>query len=287
VGPAEPHQPANHDRLAAPDDPFGAFERTGWNAGRAAPYHQAVGDITAQCVEALLDAAGVGPGLRVLDVATGPGYAAGRAAARGADAVGVDFSAEMVELATRLQPGVDVRLGDANALPFADGSFGAVTANFLMPHVSDLPRVVRELARVARSGGRVALTTWDAEGAVYARAIPEAVAAAGAAPPADLPPGPPFFQYAGDEEFAALLDGAALVDPQVARIEFTHRMGDLDAFWADLIGGTVRMHALVTHQDAKTQARIRAEYERLLEPYRGDGGWEVPCVVKLGSGAKP
>jgi SAM-dependent methyltransferase len=287
VVPAEPHQPANDDRLAATDDPFGAFERTGWSAGRAAPYHQAVGDITAQCVEALLDAAGVGPGVRVLDVATGPGYGAGRAAARGADAVGVDFSAEMVELATRLQPGVDVRLGDANALPFADGSFGAVTANFLMPHVSDLPRVVRELARVARSGGRVALTTWDAEGAVYARAIPEAVAAAGAAPPADLPPGPPFFQYAGDEEFAALLDGAGLVDPQVARIEFTHRMGDLDAFWADLIGGTVRMHALVTHQDAKTQARIRAEYERLLEPYRRDGGWEVPCVVKLGSGAKP
>ena len=283
----EADQYAVDDLLAATDDPFGAFERSGWSAGRAAPYHHAVGDITAQCVEALLDAAGVGPGVRVLDVATGPGYAAGRAAARGADAVGVDFSPEMVALAARLQRGVDVRVGDANALPFPDGSFGAVTANFLMPHVSDLPGVVRELARVARPGGRIALTTWDAEGAIYARGIPEAVAAAGASPPSELPPGPPFFQYADDEAFAALLGGAGLVDPRITRIEFDHRIGDLDAFWADLIGGTVRMNALVTSQDAGTQARIRAEYERLLEPYRRRDGWEVPCVVKLGSATKP
>jgi ubiquinone/menaquinone biosynthesis C-methylase UbiE len=267
-------------------DPFGAFERAGWSEGRAAPYHQAVGAITAQPVEALLDAAGVGPGARVLDVATGPGYAAARAAARGAHAVGVDFSAEMVALARDLHPGVEFGEGDAGALPFGDGAFDAVIANFLMPHVADLPAVARELARVTRAGGRVGLTTWDAEGAVYLRAVPEALEAAGARPPADLPPGPLFFQYAADADFAALLSGAGLASPEVSSFAFTHRIDHLDAFFAELIAGTVRMNALVTSQAPEVQARIRAEYERLLSPYRGADGWEVPCVVKLGFAAK-
>ncbi|HEX2105780.1 MAG TPA: methyltransferase domain-containing protein [Solirubrobacteraceae bacterium] len=273
---------------AAGGDPFGAFERAGWNAGRAAPYHAALGAITARPVEALLDAAGIGPGMRVLDVASGPGYAAARAAARGADAVGVDFSAEMVALARELHPGVEFREGDAAALPFDDGAFDAVIANFLMPHVADLPAVVRELARVARAGGRVGLTTWDEEGTIYARGVPEAVAAAGAAPPADLPPGPPFFQYSEHAAFAALLSGAGLVDAQVSAFAFTHRIDDLDAFFADFIAGTVRMNALVTRQSPETQARIRAQFARILAPFRdGTGGFKVPCVVKVGSAAKP
>jgi SAM-dependent methyltransferase len=267
-------------------DAFTAFEQAGWREGRAAPYHAAVGGITARPVEALLDAAAVGPGVRVLDVATGPGYAAARAAARGADVVGVDFSGQMVALARELHPGVEFREGDAGDLPFADGAFDAVVANFLMPHVADLPAVVAELARVTRAGGRVALTTWDAEGAVYARGVPEAVAAAGGSPPADLPPGPPFFQYAADDEFAALLAGAGLADPVVSSFAFTHRIDDLDAFWADLVGGTVRINALVTRQPPAVQARIRTEFERLLAPYQADGALEVPCVVKLGSGAR-
>jgi SAM-dependent methyltransferase len=263
-------------------DPFGAFERAGWREGRAAPYHSALGAVTTQPVDALLDAAAVGPGVRVLDVATGPGYAAARAAARGASAVGVDFSGEMVALARELHPGVEFAEGDAGGLPFGDGELDAVVANFLMPHVSDLPAVVRELARVTRPGGRVALSTWDAEGAVFGRGFIEAVAAAGAAPPADLPPGPPFFQYCEDEEFAALLRGAGLTSPSVSAFAFTHRIDDVETFFADLIDGTVRMNALVTSQDAPTQERIRAEYARLLGRYGG----EVPCVVKVGVATK-
>jgi SAM-dependent methyltransferase len=267
-------------------DAFAEFEQAGWREGRAAPYHAALGSITAQPVEALLDAAGVGPAVRVLDVATGPGYASAHAAARGADVVGVDFAAPMVALARELHPGLEFHVGDAGDLPFGDAAFDAVIANFLMPHVTDLPEVVAELARVVRAGGRVALTTWDAEGAVVARGVPEAVKAAGASPPADLPAGPPFFQYAADDEFAALLAGAGLADPVVSSFPFTHRIDDLDAFWADLVAGTVRINALVTRQPPEVQARIRAEFERLLGPYRAGGGFEVPCVVKVGAATR-
>jgi SAM-dependent methyltransferase len=140
-------------------DAFAAFERAGWESGRASPYHRALGVLTARPIPALLDAAAVGPGSAALDVATCPGYAAALAAERGAKVVAVDLSREMLDLAAELHPAIEFRQADANALPFEDATFDAVVSNLLMPHVSDLPAVVVELARVVRSGGRVALTT--------------------------------------------------------------------------------------------------------------------------------
>ena len=55
------------------EDAFGEFEKTSWNAGRAEPYHEGIGRITKRAIDPLLDAAGVGPGTRLLDLATGPG----------------------------------------------------------------------------------------------------------------------------------------------------------------------------------------------------------------------
>jgi protein-L-isoaspartate O-methyltransferase len=76
-------------------DAFNAFEAAGWEA-RANEYHDFAAGLTTRVREPLLDAAEVDGGKRVLDVGTGPGYAAARCAARGARVVGVDVAAEMV-----------------------------------------------------------------------------------------------------------------------------------------------------------------------------------------------
>jgi SAM-dependent methyltransferase len=267
-------------------DAFGAFEREGWSQGRAAPYHHGLGAITSRPVEPLLDLARVGEGSMVLDVATGPGYVAGRAAARGASVVAVDFSDEMLALAASLHPAVTFRRGDAAALPFADGTFDAVVAAFLMPHVSDLPAVCAELARVVRRGGRLALATWDPEPETFTRALFESIAESGAVAPPSLPPGPPFFQYALSDEFTALLSGAGLVDVSVSAIAFTHHVDDLDAFWADLVGGAVRASVLIRAQPLELQARIRRMYGERLSRWQVDGGWDVACAVKLGAATR-
>jgi 2-polyprenyl-3-methyl-5-hydroxy-6-metoxy-1,4-benzoquinol methylase len=85
-------------------DEFKAFEAAGWSR-RASTYGRVIGAITARFVEPLLDAAGVGPGMRVLDVATGPGHVAGAAAARGAEPVGVDIAEGMLAVARDQRPG--------------------------------------------------------------------------------------------------------------------------------------------------------------------------------------
>jgi len=266
---------------------FDAFERAGWNDGRAAPYHDVLGAITSRTVGALLDAAGAGPGRRVLDVATGPGYAAALAARRGATVIGVDFSPEMLTLAGDLHPGVEFRQADAGALPFEDATFDAAIANFLMPHVSDLPAVVGELARVVRPGGRVALTTWDPEPPTYLSAVTESIAAAGATPPPELAhEAPSFFQYALDDEFAALLAGAGLRDPAIERLRFTHRVEDVDEFVSRLVAGTLRMGAVIVSQTPAVRARILDGYAERLRRWRVADGYELPCAVKLGSGTR-
>src|SRR3954454_1784748 len=97
-------------------------------------YADFFGPITTRLVGPLLDAAEVGRGARVLDVASGPGYVAAAAAERGAFVVGVDIADGMLSLARRLHPRLDFRFGDAEALPFAGGSFDAVVANFALLH---------------------------------------------------------------------------------------------------------------------------------------------------------
>src|SRR4051794_24412904 len=98
---------------------FHDFEQAGWE--RAAEFYgDAFGGLTAQTAPALLDAARVTRGTRMLDVASGPGFIARAAADREAAVIGVDFSPAMVAEARRRNPGIDFREGDAQALTFGD-----------------------------------------------------------------------------------------------------------------------------------------------------------------------
>src|SRR5207244_2109622 len=108
--------------MSAPSGGFRDFEHAGWE-GAASAYAEHWGALTRQAVEPLLDATGAGPGVRLLDVATGPGYVASAAADRGAQVTGLDFSAVMVAEARRRYPEVEFREGEADALPFPDASF--------------------------------------------------------------------------------------------------------------------------------------------------------------------
>ena len=81
--------------LAIDPESFRAFEHEGWQRV-SQRYHDAFADLTSQAVVPLLNAAEVTAGVRVLDVAAGPGYVAGAAAHRGAEVIGVDFSQAMV-----------------------------------------------------------------------------------------------------------------------------------------------------------------------------------------------
>jgi SAM-dependent methyltransferase len=274
--------------MASGAEEFKAFEAAGWSR-RASTYGRVTGAITARFVEPLLDAAGVGAGVRVLDVATGPGQVAAAAAARGAEPVGVDIAEGMLALARRDHPQLDFRSGDAEALPFADSCFDAVVGAFVLNHLPRPQVAGVEFARVLASGGRLALSVWDVpERMLFIGLVRDAVARAGEAAPAAPPAGPDPFRFADDAQLRRLLVNVGLQDVVVETVAVRHRVeGDAMALWDGLLGGSVRAAAAVEALSPRARERARSAFAELVEPHRVAGGHELPAVAKVGSGRRP
>ncbi len=106
----------------------------------------------------LAAAAVVRPGDRVLDAACGTGdFALADLRAGAGEVVGIDFAPRMLERARRKSAAVEWMQADLLALPFPDGSFDAATVGFGVRNLADLERGLRELRRVLRPGGRLAV----------------------------------------------------------------------------------------------------------------------------------
>lgn len=116
-------------------------------------------------VERLVDAAGIRPGMRVLDAATGTGIAAIEAARRGAIVTGVDFAEDLITVAHEKaaaagQPEIRFDVADIEDLPYDDGSFDVVISSFGAIFAPRHDVVAWQLSRVLRPAGRLALTAW-------------------------------------------------------------------------------------------------------------------------------
>jgi demethylmenaquinone methyltransferase/2-methoxy-6-polyprenyl-1,4-benzoquinol methylase len=127
---------------------------------------------------ALVDALSPTPGMRILDVATGTGMVAFALAARGAEVVGLDQSEAMLSGArARLERTPDFAdrlsfvLGEAEALPFADGEFDALSFTYLLRYVDDPAATMRELARVVKPGGRIGMVEFGVPGDALLRRL--------------------------------------------------------------------------------------------------------------------
>jgi ubiquinone/menaquinone biosynthesis C-methylase UbiE len=115
----------------------------------------------------LLSAAHLAPGMRVVDVACGTGVLtipAAEAVSPGGTAVGLDLNSEMLSVARRKAPEIDWREAPAEALPFESAHFDAVMSQFGLMFFRDRNAAIREMWRVLRPGGRLAIVVWDSLG---------------------------------------------------------------------------------------------------------------------------
>lgn len=269
-------------RSSVDPEAFSAFERAGWERV-ARSYADVWSGLTEQAVDPLLDAVGAGPGMRLLDVACGPGSLAAAAARRGAVAVGVDFSSTVVAEAKRRCPFVEFRQGDAEALPFPDEHFEAVAISFGLMHLGRPEQALREARRVLRPGGRYAFTVWcRPEEAAGLGVVLEAVRAHGNAD-VPLPPGPPFFRYCDPVESRRALLAAGFAGPEVTRVSQLWHLPSPDALFDAMYNGSVRMAGLLRAQSPEALGAIRAAVRDAVQAYARDGAVEVPMPAVLAS----
>jgi SAM-dependent methyltransferase len=132
-------------------------------AAAAEHYDRFMGRYAPTLAVALADAAGIGSGLRVLDVGCGPGGLTRELAARvgAANVAAIDPAPQFAAACRERNPGADVREGPAEELPWADREFDATLASLVIGFMSDPDRGVGEMARVTRPGGTVAACMWD------------------------------------------------------------------------------------------------------------------------------
>jgi SAM-dependent methyltransferase len=139
-------------------------QRTMWTIGNYPAVAERLRPISAEVVAGLP----IGPGTSVLDVAVGDGNAAIEAARRGATVSGVDLTPAQIDRARAriAAAGLDVTLevGDAQDLPYGDGTFDLVVSVMGVIFAPDAQRASAELARVVKPGGTVAMTAWANEG---------------------------------------------------------------------------------------------------------------------------
>jgi SAM-dependent methyltransferase len=266
-------------------DAFWEFERDGWN--RAAPLYETSWNDTLLFVEPLLDAAGVGAGKRLLDVACGPGYVSEAATARGAEPVGLDVAPAMLERARARCPGRTFVEGDAQALPFAEGSFEAVTMNFGVLHLSQPETAIAEARRVLVPGGGYAFTAWVDEGNAQSEIVDAIVRAH--AVPVDVPEGPDFYRFADPDACRRALEAAGFEAGSIRSETITARWRLPSAeflFEAELHAG-VRTTAVLAAQPPDRLQTIREAMTEGVRRYREGDAFVLPIVARVISARAP
>jgi SAM-dependent methyltransferase len=267
---------------------FRDFEHAGWgNDTTAIAYHRHLGEVTSQCIPELIRAASLKAGDKVLDVACGAGYVAAAARDRGAEVVGVDFSAAQVRLAEQTYPDIRFIEGDAEALPFAEGEFDAVLNAFGLPHIPNPDKAAAEAYRVLKPTGRFAYASWcEATKCIGFSMIYDAIRAHGSLD-VGLPAGPNFFGY-GDLNYATeMLDRAGFTNVSATEVPLVWRVSSPDAIIEAITSGTVRAAAVFNRQSSENLANIKRYLRERVSRFEQNGAYAVPAPALVVTARKP
>lgn len=186
--------------------------------------------LSAPLWEAVLEATGVGRGTRLLDVGCGAGGLASRAARTGAEVSGLDAVPAFLEIAKSAVPNGVFRVGDIEELPFADATFDAVVATNSVQYAAEPVNALREIKRVCRPGGRIAIAVWGQAEHCEMRHVFQAVVEAMPDPPKGGGP----FALSGPGALEALLAQAGIVTDDRTELPCPWDFTDIEAFWRSL-----------------------------------------------------
>lgn len=226
-------------------------------------YDNFMGRYSSQLAPQFADFAGVTGDMRVLDVGAGPGALTSVLVQRvGVQRVlAIEPSPPFVEACRSRLPGVDVRQGGAETLPWKDGEMDAALSQLVLAFVRDAKQVAREMRRVVRPGGTVAACMWlagpglpitDLFWQAAAVAEPALRNAEGAMP------------FRASAEIAQLWHDTGLRNVEQTTLTVRAQYRDFDDLWSAIEHGAGPVGAYIAKADDARRQAIRAQYHTLL-----------------------
>jgi SAM-dependent methyltransferase len=210
----------------------------------------------------------------ILDLATGTGWTARRLAERGYAVTGADFAPDMLASAREFArarglsvPFVD---GDAEALPFDDGSFDAVISTFGVMFTLRPEDAAAEMARVLRPGGKLVLTVWTEESNVFEmfKVVRQHMPQPGGEPPVSP------FAWGNTEQLVELLGDD--FELHFERGTSHYREPDGEAAWRTFVEGYGPVQALAGSLDDERRQQFEADFVAFHQQFRDELGITVP-----------
>jgi SAM-dependent methyltransferase len=228
-------------------------------------YDRLVGRYSPELASKLIQFAGVGPGMRALDVGCGPGALTATLVnlLGPANVSAADPSEPFVEACRARLPGIEVVIANAESLPLGDDAFDVALSQLVVNFMHDAQVGVREMARVTRPGGIVAGCVWDYSGGMTllrafwdaARAVePERGAAADEG----------VMRWCAEGELAELWRAVGLRDVRFDALMVSARYTGFEDLWSPFLAGLAPSGAFVKSLSEERRVALHDELRRRL-----------------------